>query len=85
MNFVERQYILNFFTFGDIMAKLGGLKSSIMPILGEFGPFFVLFFLLSLVKIIKNNMQKAYETALKDFINASEVQFSSLLEAKGLD
>jgi hypothetical protein len=75
MNFVERQYILHFYSFGDIMAKLGGFRASIMPIVDWFGPFFVLFFLMSLAGIIKNNISKTYETELKDFIKTSENQF----------
>ena len=56
MNFVERQFILNFYTFADILSKLGGLRASIMTIIGQFSPFFVLFFLLSVTKIIKNKI-----------------------------
>ena len=56
MNFIERQYIINFYTFGDILAILGGLRASIMPIIGQFGPFLVLYFLISLAKIIKKNI-----------------------------
>ena len=46
MNFIERQYVLDFFTFGDIMSKLGGYRASFMPIFGYFSPLFVLLFLL---------------------------------------
>jgi hypothetical protein len=48
MNFVERRYILRYFTVFDIMAKIGGFRASVMPIVGEFAPFFVLFFLVKL-------------------------------------
>jgi len=53
MNFVERRYILKYFTVFDIMAKIGGFRASIMPIVGEFAPFFVLAFLVQLAKIIQ--------------------------------
>jgi len=35
------------------MAKIGGFRASIMPIVGEFAPFFVLAFLVQLAKIIQ--------------------------------
>jgi hypothetical protein len=53
MNFVERRYILSYFTVFDIMSKIGGFRASVMPIVGEFAPFFILFFLVQLSKIIQ--------------------------------
>ena len=82
MNFVERQFIINFYTFGDILAKLGGLRASIMPIIGQLTPLFILFFLLSVAKVIKNKIQNNYETRLKEFIINAKVKFQSILDAK---
>lgn len=56
MKFVERQYILHYYTIGDILATVGGLRSSIMPIIGEFSPFFVLYFLFELIRVIKKKL-----------------------------
>ena len=57
------------------MANIGGIRASIMPIFEWFGPFFILFFLLSVARIIKNNIFKVYEIELNDFITKSENQF----------
>lgn len=80
MNFVERQYILNFYTFGDIMSKVGGLSASIMPILGEFTPFFVLFFLLQVTRVIKDKIQSNYENRLSSFLNKSSSDLTEIMK-----
>jgi len=58
MNFVERSYTLKYFTVFDIMSKIGGFRASIMPIVGELAPFFVLFFLVSLSQIIQEKLKE---------------------------
>lgn len=64
MKFVERQYILNYYTLGDLLSKVGGLRASIMPIIGYFSPLFVLYFLLELARVIKKSLNKDYTDKL---------------------
>ena len=55
-DFTERVYFLKYFGFVDILAKLGGLYASILPIVGYFIPLFMLHFLYSIAVIIDNKM-----------------------------
>jgi len=55
-DFSERIYNINYFTFLDIMAVIGGLKASIMPIIGYLAPLLALHFLISLAQIIVDKM-----------------------------
>ena len=50
------------------MAKLGGISASFMPILGQFTPFFVLYFLLEVTRVIKDTIKIKYETRLKNYL-----------------
>lgn len=68
MNFVERRYILKYFTVFDIMSKIGGFRASVMPIVGEFAPFFVLAFLVQLSKIIQEKLKEQQLEGLKNFM-----------------
>ena len=68
MNFVERSYTLKYFTVFDIMSKIGGFQASIMPIVGELAPFFVLFFLVSLSQIIQEKLKEKQLEGLKNFM-----------------
>jgi len=68
MNFVERRYILSYFTVFDIMSKIGGFRASVMPIVGEFAPLFILFFLVQLSKIIQQKLKEKQIVGLKRFL-----------------
>lgn len=47
-DFTQRVFTINFFTVFDIMAVLGGFKSSLGPIFTIGTPFLTLFFLIQL-------------------------------------
>jgi len=57
-DFTQREYTLKFYDFGDILAKIGGLRASIMPFFLFFAPLLVLYFLIELAKITKANTEK---------------------------
>ena len=61
------------------MAKIGGIAASVMPIVGRFGPFFVLAFLISVARIIKNRIDSNFKTRVKSFINLSCKQFGNII------
>lgn len=51
------------------MSKIGGFRASVMPIVGEFAPFFVLAFLVQLCKIIQERLKEKQLEGLKNFMN----------------
>ena len=67
-DFTQRVYSYSYFTVSDILAKMGGLSASIMPIIGRLAPFFALYFLLELSAIIKDHLTKRYNEEVIKFI-----------------
>lgn len=67
-DFTQREYTLKFYTFDDILAKVGGLRASIMPILAFFAPLLVLYFLFELASIIKENTEKTAAAECKNLV-----------------
>ena len=60
-DFTQRVFTINFFTVFDIMAVLGGFKSSLGPILTVFTPILTLMFLFQLSTIIRERMIHSLE------------------------
>ena len=67
MNFVERRFTIKYFTFFDILTRIGGFRASIMPFINYLAPLVVLYFLIKLAKIIKDHIKDIHQTELKDF------------------
>ena len=44
-DYTQRIYDVHYYGFMDVLSKLGGLRASILPILGYFLPFLTLHFL----------------------------------------
>ena len=53
-----------------------------MPIVGQLTPLFVLFFLLSVAKVIKDKIQNNYEERLIEFIKNAKDRFQFLIDEK---
>lgn len=81
MKFVERMFIIHFYSVGDILSKLGGLRASIMPILSQFTPFFVIYFLFLLVGVIQRNIRMVHGDAIKEYIAKSKLSLDQIIEA----
>jgi hypothetical protein len=62
--FTERQYTLNYFGFKDILATVGGMRSSVLPIIGLLLPFLGLWFLMLIADIIIRNAAKNQQAEL---------------------
>ena len=86
-DFTQREYTLKFYDFGDILAKIGGLRASIMPFFLFFAPLLVLYFLIELAKITKTNTEKQATDECRQLCEFSFKQFKIILEktAKGDD
>tara|TARA_B110000285_G_C14740922_1_gene430725 strand:- start:47 stop:328 length:282 start_codon:yes stop_codon:yes gene_type:complete len=44
-DFTEREFIIHFFGYADILSKIGGLTASFRPMLAVAAPMFILFYL----------------------------------------
>lgn len=55
-DFTERIYDIQYFGILDLLSKLGGLRASLVPILGYAAPFLALHFLYSLAGIIDERL-----------------------------
>lgn len=74
-DFVERIYNIEYFGLMDIMSKLGGLRSSILPIIGYLMPLFALHFLWSLAGIIDDKMELNQKREMLDLVKIAKKQF----------
>lgn len=62
--FTERVFEIEFYEWGDILSKLGGLRSSILPIIYYFMPLLSMHFLWRLSGIIDLKMHQNQENEL---------------------
>ena len=60
VNLIRILTIEDFFSYKDMLSKLGGYKALLDPILRMFVPFFVLSYLYKLARIIKQKRMQAY-------------------------
>ena len=77
-DFTERIIKLNFYTIFDMLSKVGGFKAAIGPIIAAIAPFFILYFLIKLSKILKGKMMDAYKAEVRLFVKLCKDQFSKL-------
>ena len=59
--FTKRIYNIYYFKWFDILSKIGGLRSSIIPMIGYVMPFVILHFLIKLAGIVDTQMHKFQE------------------------
>lgn len=52
-DFTHRRYTISYVTWGDVLAKIGGLRAVIEPFVAFFVPLLTLTFLMALMKIIQ--------------------------------
>ena len=57
-DFTERQYTLHFYKIKDMLTSVGGIRSSVLPVIGFVLPFAGLWFLILLADIILRNATK---------------------------
>lgn len=62
--FTERQYTLHYYSFKDILASVGGMRASVLPIIGLLLPYLGLWFLMMLGDIIRRHSAKNQEDEL---------------------
>ena len=77
-DFTQRVFTYNYYTFSDILSRIGGLQGSIMPLLAQIAPLFVLYFLYKLCKIIKQKLYESFEKEANNLINLSLSQFKKI-------
>lgn len=90
-DFTERVFTLHFFTFGDILSIVGGLKASIDPLFTSITPIFVLLFLIQLSYILRDKMELNYRdehlelltVARNSLVGLSQALESGELELQG--
>lgn len=77
-DFTERIYDIQYFGVMDILAHLGGLRASILPILGYFIPLLTLHFLYSLAGIIDKKLEDHQIEEMVNLIKISRNQFRAI-------
>lgn len=63
-DFTERQYTLHYYKIKDMLTSVGGIRASVLPIIGFMLPFFGLWFLMILGDIIVQNARNNQEDAI---------------------
>lgn len=71
-DFTERIIRLNYYTVFDMLSKIGGFKAAIGPIVAFIAPFFILYFLVKLSKILKGKMLDSYQKEVRAFVALSK-------------
>lgn len=84
-DFTERIYELQYYGVMDIMSKLGGLRASIIPLLGYLLPLLTLHFLYSLAGIIDDKITNDKHTEMVKMIEISIKQFRLIKAAHSKD
>lgn len=51
-DFTEREFVIHFFGYADILSKIGGLTASFRPMLAFAAPVFIILFLFTLSEVI---------------------------------
>lgn len=74
-DFTERIYNIQYFGIMDVMSTLGGLRASIVPIIGYLVPLLTLHFLYSLAGIIDDKMEANQQTEMIHLIVIGRKQF----------
>ena len=70
-DFTERIYDIQYYGILDVLAKLGGLRASILPIVGYFAPLLTLHFLYTLGGIVDQKIKKDNRMMMLKVINVS--------------
>ena len=69
VDFTEREYIYQYFSYLDIIQQLGGINAFFMELINLLAPISILLFLIKLSKIIIFNYKMIYRNELLEFIN----------------
>ena len=59
-DFTEREFLIRYFGYADILAKIGGLTASLRPILGFVAPIFIINYLITLSDVIMNKNKRVF-------------------------
>jgi hypothetical protein len=79
-DFTEREYSIKYFDVMDIVATLGGINGFLKPVLGVFGPLFILYFLILLANILIDKYNDDYKNELVQFVMKSYRTVPNLYE-----
>ena len=78
-DFTEREFIIRYYGYADILGKIGGITASFRPLLAAAAPIFILFYLFTLSEIILNKNKLKFEKELtKVFKEFKEVLHESI-------
>jgi hypothetical protein len=77
-DFTEREYSIKYFDAMDIVATLGGINGFLKPVLGVFGPLFILYFLILLANILIELYDTDYKNELVSFLMKSRGSIPNL-------
>ena len=59
-DFTERIYIYQYYSYGDIMSSIGAMNAFILPVIAILTPYFIMYFLYSLSKMLKFKYQQVF-------------------------
>lgn len=80
-DYIERIYIYKYYGLADIMSGIGGLKAFVDPIMNSMKPYFVIWFLYQLAKILWFKYEQAFHKESVSFLKYSK----SLLRKRVVD
>lgn len=78
-DFTHRRYTISYITWGDVLSKIGGLRSAILPFIDFFIPLLVLHFLVQLMSIVKEQTKKNAVMEAKNLISIGHKQFELIM------
>lgn len=79
-DFTERIFKLQYFSVFDIMSIIGGFQASLTPIINQFLPFFVLFYMFQLSEIIRDKIKGWQHKELRQLITVTRKQLKTVQE-----
>ena len=80
LDFTQRKYFWSYFAFMDVVSAIGGVNAAITPLMKKFAPWFMVYVLYALAKIIKNKYLEDYRNELGSVVNNALNQLKTMGE-----
>ena len=65
MDFTQRKYYWSYYTILDVVSAIGGVNAAFTPLLKKVAPWFMLYFLFALARILKDKYLEDYRRELQ--------------------
>lgn len=80
LDFTQRKYFWSYFHIMDVVSAIGGVNAAFTPLAKKLAPWFMIYFLYALAKIIKNKYLQEYRNELQSVVKYALNQLKMMSE-----